>query len=130
MRLVSLALSSRPRLNRDSLHTSSWLLTPIPNVTIRSTSNNNSLSSNHSPKCLSSFIITSVHTSYMPNHKSNPTQITNPIPHQSQIQSHPMWDYWGVIDSSRLGHVQPRLVTHFWLVIGSDTKCNNPVQYQ
>ncbi len=44
------------------------VLAPIPNVTIRLTSNNNLLGPNYSPKYLSPVIITSVHILYKLNH--------------------------------------------------------------
>ncbi len=66
--IVSLSLSSRFRLSQDWSHTLGWLLAPIPNITIRPTSNNNSFGPNYSSKYLSPVTITSIHVLYIPKH--------------------------------------------------------------
>ncbi len=69
IKLISLVLSSRFRLSRNSSYIFGWWLALIPNITIQPISNNNSLGSHYSSKYLSSIIIIiNVHVSYIPNH--------------------------------------------------------------
>ncbi len=104
-------------------------VTPRVNVTTWSTKNNNSLGTNHSPKCLSPVIITSVHVPYIPKHNSIPIRCgTIRVSHLIETRV-PL--YWHILPSAGvLGRWwTPRVVLSGGKNFGLNTPFSNSLSF-